>query len=761
MPSLTLLLALGAMEAHAADASRRYALLVGANDGGPDRTTLRYAHRDAQAMSDVLVELGGVDIGDRTLLLDPDATTLDAALSGLADRLEGDESRAEVIFYYSGHSDEEGLMLGDDYFAYRQLRERLDELPADVRVAILDSCASGAMIRSKGGSRVAPFLVDESNNVGGFAYITSSAADEVAQEADRIGGSYFTHYLASGLRGAADLSQDGRVTLDEAYAFAYQETLARTERTQHGPQHANRANNLSGEGNLVLTDLQLTTASLVLDELLDGRALIRDNDGDLVAELLKPEGRAIELGLGAGQYQVTLTVPGSDSYAVADVTLTAGASTLLDERDLVWFDAELAVARGDGDPPQAAVLNAPEVRRLGPRLEIVPGVPGAHGRDTLLIGLAGARSDQLEGFAGAMAAIVVTGPSNGISAAMGFVSSAALDGAQLSMGANVAGGDARGLQGTMGLNVSGGMRGVQSSMGANIARGDVVGLQFTLGYNHATDDLKGAQASLGVNVAQGTAEGLQGTLGVNVAKELKGVQASLGANVAQKVEGTQLSVGANVAGDVDGAQVAHVNVGHDVDGAQVGFVNVAHDVKGTQIGLINVANDIDGLAVGLLTFEKQGRHDLLFYASESDLANVDFKLGGDHLYTVMALGAQPNRHAYVGLGYGGHANLSQALWLDLDAMWQSYVPLKTTTQIFQGQEVEFLGPFDRPPTQVVRTRATLGLQIAKQLAAFGGVSMAVRLPLSRPQLDIMPGLYPNQPDREVIGWPGLFAGVQF
>ena len=44
---------------------------------------------------------------------------------------------------------------------------------------------------------------------------------EAAQESDRICASYFTHYLVSGFRGAADLSGDGKVTLNEAYQFAF------------------------------------------------------------------------------------------------------------------------------------------------------------------------------------------------------------------------------------------------------------------------------------------------------------------------------------------------------------------------------------------------------------------------------------------------------------------------------------------------------------------------------------------------------------
>jgi hypothetical protein len=47
----------------------------------------------------------------------------------------------------------------------------------------------------------------------GHAFLTSSAASEVAQESDRIRASYFTYYLVSGLRGAADVTGEGKVTL--------------------------------------------------------------------------------------------------------------------------------------------------------------------------------------------------------------------------------------------------------------------------------------------------------------------------------------------------------------------------------------------------------------------------------------------------------------------------------------------------------------------------------------------------------------------
>ena len=60
----------------------------------------------------------------------------------------------------------------------------------------------------------------------GEALLTSSAADENALESKEIRGSFFSHHLVSGLRGAADSSGDGQVTLAEASSKAI-ENIAR------------------------------------------------------------------------------------------------------------------------------------------------------------------------------------------------------------------------------------------------------------------------------------------------------------------------------------------------------------------------------------------------------------------------------------------------------------------------------------------------------------------------------------------------------
>src|SRR5262252_241635 len=300
-----------ALPASAALPLQRYLLVIGANAGGPDRPRLQYAISDAERFARVMVELGGVQQANEVILRQPKSKELIDALELLNARVKDarrakDAGRIEVILYYSGHADEQGLLLGNDRYSYRTLRDRLDEIPADVRIAVLDACASGAFTRIKGGKSRPPFLVDESADMRGHAFLTSSAETEAAQESDRIHGSYFTHYLISGFRGAADLSGDGKITLSEAYQFAFNETLGRTVDTRGGAQHPSYDINLSGSGDVVITDVRQTTATLVLGEDLDGRFFIRNAAQELVVELYKPFGRKVELGLEPGVYEVRL-----------------------------------------------------------------------------------------------------------------------------------------------------------------------------------------------------------------------------------------------------------------------------------------------------------------------------------------------------------------------------------------------------------------------------------------------------------------------
>jgi hypothetical protein len=224
---------------YAATTVERYAIIAGVNNGGENRQILKYSVQDAAVFSKVMFDMGGLLEKNTIFLKNPTITTLDSALhamNGLISQSSHD-CRKEVIIFYSGHADENGLLIGNQCFDYHILRSAIDSIKSDVKITILDACASGSITRIKGGVKKKAFLVDASSDLTGYAFITSSSELEASQESDKIKGSFFTHFLVSGLRGAADMSNDGKITLSEAYQFAFHETLAGTEATTNGPQH--------------------------------------------------------------------------------------------------------------------------------------------------------------------------------------------------------------------------------------------------------------------------------------------------------------------------------------------------------------------------------------------------------------------------------------------------------------------------------------------------------------------------------------------
>lgn len=321
---------------------RRIGLFVGQNDGGPQRAPLRWAERDAESMAQAFVELGGIASPDRIVVAGTDRNGLLATLgvvrAMLATTAPG--TRREVVFYYSGHADERGLLLGSGRLGFDELRALLDGLTVDLRFAVVDACASGAIVaagrksreeRQKGGVVAAPFLLDEGLPLTGHAYLSSAAADEVAQESDRAQASYFTQSLVAALRGAADRDGDRVVTLSEAYAYAFDQTRARTALTAAGAQNPSWDLALNGTGDLALTRLGRASATLTLDRGLFGRVTIFQG-ASVFADLDKPAGRALDLAVVPGAWRVATVV--DDRRREATFSIEAGRGRVVMLRDL-------------------------------------------------------------------------------------------------------------------------------------------------------------------------------------------------------------------------------------------------------------------------------------------------------------------------------------------------------------------------------------------------------------------------------------------
>jgi hypothetical protein len=316
------LLALVLLLAPAALAERRFALFIGANDGWATDRPLRYAHDDARRMQDVLVQLGQVAEADTALLLDPTTKEVTAALDRFEAQLAASTEPTMFFFYYSGHSDAAALHLRGPVLAMSTLAERLSSTKASLTLALLDSCRSGAILGTKGAAPVVPVRLVADEPVQGFALLSSSGADELAQESRALAGSIFTHHFISALRGAGDVDSDGVVRLTEAYGYAYERTRADTESTAL-PQRPGFRFSLKGQGDVALTRLVAAAGTLEFEVEPSQRYVIVDgNEQRLVAETRSNPAERRRLQLAAGTYRVKRPV--SDGVDVADVTLAAG-----------------------------------------------------------------------------------------------------------------------------------------------------------------------------------------------------------------------------------------------------------------------------------------------------------------------------------------------------------------------------------------------------------------------------------------------------
>lgn len=328
---------------------RRWAVVVGNNEGAADAGPLYFAELDARKMELILTAQGGVAAGDLKVLLGRDRNDLTQALIAVREPIAAARARGEqtaFVFYYSGHADGDALQLGRTDLGWAELERLLEATGADVRVAFVDACRSGSLTRTKGGTLAPSFVFDVSERLdaAGSVIITSSTDDEASQESDAIGGSYFTHFLASALVGAADDDGDGRVTLAETYRYVYHQTLYETADTRGGAQHPTYDWNLSGTGDVVMAWLDRGGGTLVFPAANPGSFAIFDSDRKLFVAEIEVAGAERRISVPAGHYLVQRRLP--THLAVAKVAVAGRQSVAVAPDAFTRLEYENDLAKG-------------------------------------------------------------------------------------------------------------------------------------------------------------------------------------------------------------------------------------------------------------------------------------------------------------------------------------------------------------------------------------------------------------------------------
>ena len=221
----------------------RLALVVatGTYTADPGLRALRAPARDAEDLAQVLADpgIGGFTV---TTVIDQPAQQIRLAIE---DFLDGRGTGDLMLVYLSCH----GLLDARRrlYFAAADTRkdrlgatgveaawvlDQLEHCRARRQVLILDSCFSGAFAHGAKGEADLGLRDRFVGHGRGRMVLTASTATEYSFEGEPTdaaapAGSVFTAALVQGLRtGAADTDHDGHVSVDEAYAYVFDQVQA-------------------------------------------------------------------------------------------------------------------------------------------------------------------------------------------------------------------------------------------------------------------------------------------------------------------------------------------------------------------------------------------------------------------------------------------------------------------------------------------------------------------------------------------------------
>ncbi|MCX5745442.1 MAG: caspase family protein [Proteobacteria bacterium] len=349
--ALALALTLATGSAHAdGDPIATYALVLGSNSGGQGQVDLHFAEDDARRVAQVLTELGGYAPRTVDVLPHPTPQLVRERLAALSTTISAEVAagkQVQLFFYYSGHARATALDLGNDQLPLAELRQRLFAIPATLTVVVLDACQSGAFSRVKGATPAADFSFSSKQHLdaSGIAVLASSSGSELSQESEQLRSSYFTHHLLVGLRGAGDANHDGQVSIDEAYRYAYHQTLIATAETAVGGQHVSLEVDLKGHGEVPLSYPRKATAAIELPPALEGQTLVEDRRSHtVVAETYKAKGTAVRIAVAPGDY--TLVVRQGDRLSRCDVA--ASATSVVDLARCSTEAVVVATRKGGG-----------------------------------------------------------------------------------------------------------------------------------------------------------------------------------------------------------------------------------------------------------------------------------------------------------------------------------------------------------------------------------------------------------------------------
>lgn len=281
----------------------RHAILIGNSSGTRNLANLKYVKNDINAVKEILSSNCSFNEQNIHTLYNKTPLEVKSILQKIKPKISSSEKDL-LFFYYSGHADNNSLIMGMDRYPLSELKKNIKSIPSSMKILVFDACQSGSFARLKGGSIDSPFLLHEDNNIEGQVVLYSSSASEYSQESDYYRQSIFSFHLVNALKGCADASGDMQVTLNEAYQYAYGQTVASTINSVGGIQHPGYLLNIQGKGNVVLADMRSNHNGIVLDKEIKGSIAVLDPAKNIISDIIKKDSTEMFIALNSGKFTV-------------------------------------------------------------------------------------------------------------------------------------------------------------------------------------------------------------------------------------------------------------------------------------------------------------------------------------------------------------------------------------------------------------------------------------------------------------------------
>lgn len=283
--------------------STRYAILVGNSSGNGNLSNLKYVKNDLSAVKNILISnCNFKDINIETLF-NKSPQNIKQSINTILSKIEK-KNNDLFLFYYSGHADHNNLIMGNKLLSLQNLKSLFNTIPSNMKIFVFDACQSGSFARLKGGTISTPFLIPDENNIEGQVVLYSSSSTEFSQESDYYKQSIFSFHLVNALKGCADLSGDKQISLNEAYEYAYNQTISSTINSAGGIQHPGYLLNIQGKGNVILADMRSKHNGIILDKSIKGSIAVLDARNNIITDIIKKDSNEIFLALNPGKFNI-------------------------------------------------------------------------------------------------------------------------------------------------------------------------------------------------------------------------------------------------------------------------------------------------------------------------------------------------------------------------------------------------------------------------------------------------------------------------